>query len=575
MKRTRFFAYVLSILVLATALPASASISNWETAASIEPKSTTDFSTASFRQSVQNLKATGANSVSLIIPYHTSNCQSSNVEAGWNTPTDSSLTSAISYIRSLSMRVILVPHLDAYDNWGGFCAWRANISPSDRSTFFANYQSMLDHLASFNPDVMTIGVELISVSSSKINADNTTRWNSMISHLRANHPGINLNYSANWGSGDFATETNQIQFWGNLDSIGISGYYELPSATPQVADIESEWNRWNTGNIKPLVDQYGKSVKFTEVGYESVNGARYQPWDSNRRWWAGYNGQEQANLYEAMFRYWNNYDYFTGVNLWDWSADPNAGGDGDTDYTPQNKPAQAVIASYFGGSGTVTPPPTNASFSVNSNITPAQPTKNQNITANTSVMSSSNASNIIVDLEIRDANNNKVMQQFFENQNFTGNTPKSYSLSWTPTNSGKYTLAVGIFSANWTQNFLWEGNAASFTVSDDNGGTNPPPTSGNINIWWPTNGTSVTGTQPFKAELSGFDLSQYQMYWQVDGDGLNLMNNSSTDWPHKESLVDLSGWNWKADNNYQINFVAKDMSGNIIAQKSITIHVTH
>jgi hypothetical protein len=64
------------------------------------------------------------------------------------------------------------------------------------------------------------------------------------------------------------------------------------------------------------------------------------------------------------------------------------------------------------------------------------------------------------------------------------------------------------------------------------------------------------------------------MYWQVDGDQLNEMQNNDTDYPHKEVLVDLSGWNWKNEGPYNINFVSKDLAGNTISQKSVNIYIT-
>jgi hypothetical protein len=42
------------------------------------------------------------------------------------------------------------------------------------------------------------------------------------------------------------------------------------------------------------------------------------------------------------------------------------------------------------------------------------------------------------------------------------------------------------------------------------------------NVWWPTEAVPVMGTQPFKAMLSGMNVEQYDMYWQVDGGQLIL-----------------------------------------------------
>ena len=92
-----------------------------------------------------------------------------------------------------------------------------------------------------------------------------------------------------------------------------------------------------------------------------------------------------------------------------------------------------------------------------------------------------------------------------------------------------------------------------------------------MSVWWPTDNVTVSGTQPFKALVSGMSVENYQMYWQVDGGQLNLMSNDYRDYPHKESMVDLAGWTWRASGEYRVNFIAKDLSGSTLAQNQITI----
>jgi anti-sigma factor ChrR (cupin superfamily) len=75
--------------------------------------------------------------------------------------------------------------------------------------------------------------------------------------------------------------------------------------------------------------------------------------------------------------------------------------------------------------------------------------------------------------------------------------------------------------------------------------------------------------------VEGKSLSDYSMFWQVDGGGLVQMNDSQVDFPHKESDVDVGPWNWNGNGPYNLNFVAKDNSGNVIAQKKSTINVAH
>ncbi|MCL5666913.1 MAG: glycoside hydrolase family 6 protein [Patescibacteria group bacterium] len=94
-----------------------------------------------------------------------------------------------------------------------------------------------------------------------------------------------------------------------------------------------------------------------------------------------------------------------------------------------------------------------------------------------------------------------------------------------------------------------------------------------INAIWPQDQASVTGQQNFMAEMEGWNLNNYKMFWQVDGDRLNPMDNNWQGVPHKQAQVDLSGWNWKGSGPYLVNFVAQDNNGNKVGEKAVSIYV--
>lgn len=565
-----------------------AAVNTWQKGASINPRWNTDFSSASFQQSVRNLKATNANYVTLVIPLKQSNIFSADIQAGSDTPTDDALASAIDFIHSLGMAVNLKPHLDSYDGH-----WRAYINPGDRTTWFNNYGTFLNHYGDIaqahQVEEITIGTELISMASASVNATNTSNWQVTIAHLRQHFGGL-LTYSANWGPAGFVDEKNQIQFWPQLDSIGISAYFNLTNDPNDNVDfLRSAWDGWNTSQIGPLSKRWGKPVLFTEIGYRSVYAAHTQPWNASMG--GGVDLTEQANDYEALNSYWNNFNYMIGVQGWNWNSDPNAGSN-NTDYTPQHKPAQDVMTKWYSGGGTPapvpkpspTPPPSGAtSFTITASASPSPAIVGQNTTITTSARDNgSNVSNVIVDIEIYDNGNTKVFQKTIEGQNFTTGQTQNYTASWTPGASEQYKVKTGIFNAGWSSLIFWENDALTFSTSSGGSTTPPPspsptaaPSASSMDIWWPTDGTTISGTQPFKAMLTNNPVESYNMFWQVDGGGLNQMANSPTDYPHKESLVDVSGWTWKGAGPYNINFVAKDFSGNLLAQKAVNILVTH
>jgi hypothetical protein len=567
---------VMVISLFQPSLTSYAAVSDWQKGASVYPNSTSDFNSSTFQQSLQNLKNAGANYVSLIVPIYQANDNSSDIYAGGDTPTDASLVSAIQYAHNIGLKVILKPHLGSQT--GG---WRANINASNRDAWFQNYGNMLNKYGDIakqnGVEGICIGTELISMATYTSNGDNTQRWNKVISSLRTHFGGF-LTYSANWGSGSFAEEVPHIGFWPSLDFIGISAYYPLAQgqSNPSVNTLIDSWNNWSSSKIKPLADQYGKKVLFTEVGYRSVDNAHNDPYDGGRG--GNTNLQEQSNDYQALFQFWNNQSYLAGVSFWNWDSNPNSGGSGDNHYTPQNKPAENIMKQWFGNS---TPPPdpnpgpSNSSFGSSATISPTNPNTGQATTIQAAISSKGDLSNATIDVEVYNSSNNKVLQQFFSGQNLVATQTKTYTVPWTPQNTGTYSVKIGVFNQDWSTNYYWNDNLAAITVGQGspNPQPNPQPGPSETNIWWPGNGVSVSGTQPFKAMLTNKDVSSYQMYWQVDGGQLNQMDNSNTDYPHKESIVDLSGWKWKGTGPYTINFVSKDQGGSTLSQKSININV--
>lgn len=94
-----------------------------------------------------------------------------------------------------------------------------------------------------------------------------------------------------------------------------------------------------------------------------------------------------------------------------------------------------------------------------------------------------------------------------------------------------------------------------------------------VSAWWPKNGVSVSGVQPFKASVPGLDPRQYEMFWLVDGGQWNWMDAKTTDeGPHKEADVDLSGWSWRGAGPYEVTFVARQ-NGAVIGKETVRIYV--
>lgn len=336
---------------------AHAAVSDWIRGASIVPMSTTDLSSENAQQSLRDLAATGATHVSFVVPYYQSNQWATDVQRGWNTPTDESLGAAIDHAHSLGLSVILKMHVEPYDG-----AWRAHINPEDRGAWFSAYGAAVVHTATIGEahgaEMLQIGSELVSMAASSMNSTNTGYWQTLIGQVRDVYGG-DLVYGANSNSNDndpFNNEKRFIEFWDSLDYVGIHPYVGLNS-DDSVEGMKSAWDFWNNDGIGAFAQSVGKPVIITEVGYRSLDNARLDPWNWSRG--GSIDLQEQANAYDALMGYWNDYPYMQGVIFWEWSTNPNAGGN-DTAYTPQNKPAEEVMSRWFGNPVAPTPTTTPA-----------------------------------------------------------------------------------------------------------------------------------------------------------------------------------------------------------------------
>lgn len=567
---------IASVVVLAMvyAPPTFASVSQWQNGFNVLPQSPDDFGSSSFQQSLQKMKNDGANTVVLVVPYYQADIHSTAIYSGYNTPTDTSLTSAIDYAHSIGLSVAIKIFIDPQDG-----TWRAYINPNDRAAWFANYGSTMLHTAQLaqahHAEMMILGTELVSMATYAINGDNTGRWQNLISQVRNVYSG-KLTYGANSNNNindPFQNEKKYIGFWDSLDYVGLSTYYSLnPNGGNDLNSLMGAWDYWNKSDIQPFENSVNKPILFLEVGYRSVTGAHNAPWD-----WTvggGYDATEQSNDYQALFQYWNNYNYVGGVFWWNWSTHPNAGGSGDTSFTPQNKPVESIIRQWFtappsGGGGGGTP-----TFMTSASVNPSQSSANTMSTITATVKDTGAALNDgIIDIEVYDANNNRKFQQFFSSQSIAAGATQTYTAQWMPTSAGTYRVAIGVFSSDWSTAYNWQANAGVVIVTQGSGGGGGSGGNYTTDVWWPSDGSKVSGMQPFKALVEGMTPSQYSMWWQVDGGTLNSMSSSSQDYPHKEALVDLSNWKWKGNGPYTVTFVSRDGNGTLLSQKSVSMYV--
>ena len=186
-----------------------------------------------------------------------------------------------------------------------------------------------------NVEIFCIGTELENFIKNRPNY-----WKRLIVEIRKVYKG-KLTYAANWN------EYNHTPFWNNLDYIGIDGYFPISDLkTPTLEDCKLGLERWKI-EIKKYYDKHKNPILFTEFGYRSVDFTGKEPWKSDRDM-GQVNLEAQKNATQAFFETFWNEDWVAGGFIWKWYHNHNyAGGNDNTRFTPQNKPAEAVIKAFY------------------------------------------------------------------------------------------------------------------------------------------------------------------------------------------------------------------------------------
>jgi hypothetical protein len=85
-----------------------------------------------------------------------------------------------------------------------------------------------------------------------------------------------------------------------------------------------------------------------------------------------------------------------------------------------------------------------------------------------SLVTSTSASTVLVDVEIYGPNGSVVRQKWFDNQAFAAGQTRTFSVSWavpSTARTGVYTVKIGVFGAgDWDPLYYWNNNATQFSV---------------------------------------------------------------------------------------------------------------
>ena len=148
-----------------------------------------------------------------------------------------------------------------------------------------------------------------------------------------------LTYAANWDNYE------NVGFWDQLDFVGIDAYFQINKY--QNARLESMIMEWESISsiLFDFSKELNKTILFTEYGFRSSDYSGFQDWkEDNPR----VNLENQKLAYQALFESIWKENWFDGGFLWKWFPHHQvSGGTNHSGFTPQNKPAEAVITKYY------------------------------------------------------------------------------------------------------------------------------------------------------------------------------------------------------------------------------------
>ncbi len=260
----------------------------------------------------------------------------------WWGESDEGIRETARLARLKGISTLLKPHL-----WVRGGTWVGDIQMDDDrewAAWFESYRTFILHYAKL---AEASGIEALCIGTELRNASvgHPRRWRALIREIRTVYRG-RLTYAANWND-----EYDQIEFWDALDFIGVQAYFPLTQhAKPTVDELAAGWKP-HAAALRAVSRRFGRPIVFTEVGYRSTTSAAIEPWtwpeqDGNAR--PSPDDVTQARCFEALFQTFWKEQWFGGAYIWKWYPDGKPSRkDAATDFTPQGKPAENVIRSWY------------------------------------------------------------------------------------------------------------------------------------------------------------------------------------------------------------------------------------
>lgn len=290
--------------------------------------------------SLEKLAYLGVNYISLIVTHYQESTNSTEIKSTEQTSTDTSIKHVIRKAHELGIKVMLKPHIDLVGKFDGtYCRSDIGFSKeTDWQAWFKSYQKFILRYAKIaekmNVELFCVGTEL------EFTTQRTDLWRAVIAEVRKTYKG-KLVYAANWD------EYSKVEFWKDLDFVGIDAYFPLSYVSnPSLDELKKGWQKWMS-EISTWQNRINKPIIFTEIGYTSSSTTPSAPWEVTTT--GNADPEMQAKCYQAFFDTAWSSPWLAGVYWWKWDTNTKAGGVANRQYTPQNKPAERIMEAHYKG----------------------------------------------------------------------------------------------------------------------------------------------------------------------------------------------------------------------------------
>jgi hypothetical protein len=279
-----------------------------------------------FQESIRKLTQTNANYVCLAVMADMETFNTPKILWGPSIGfSDEMLCRAIETARQNGLKIILKPMVNCRDTiWRAWIEFTQEDGRQDLAAWqlwWEQYRTFILHYADIAQktrcEMLCIGCEMNSTETFE------QQWRELIAETRKHYGGL-LTYNVNHGRGD------SVRFWDALDVIGMSGYYHLgyfmqkagiegveqPDFQPTLEQMKTAWLPVRE-ELRQLCQKWQKPLFFIEIGVCSAKGVSRTPWQHSSPELI-FDGQEQADFYQAAFEIFWEQPWFMGFTWWAW-----------------------------------------------------------------------------------------------------------------------------------------------------------------------------------------------------------------------------------------------------------------